>query len=68
MKKIGLALGGGGAKGIAHIPMLELLDELGVRPHRIAGTDILDFHMADEIYQQAAPAVAELRHKLAKLL
>jgi NTE family protein len=40
MKKIGLALGGGGAKGIAHIPMLELLDELGVRPHRIAGTSI----------------------------
>ena len=34
----------------------------------ITGIDILDFHMADEIYQQAAPAVAELRHKLAKLL
>lgn len=40
MKKIGLALGGGGAKGIAHIPMLELLDELGIRPNRIAGTSI----------------------------
>ena len=38
--KIGLALGGGGAKGLAHIPMLELFDELGIRPHRMAGTSI----------------------------
>jgi NTE family protein len=38
--EIGLALGGGGARGLAHIPMLELLDEMGVRPHRIAGTSI----------------------------
>jgi len=38
--KIGLALGGGGAKGLAHIPMLEVLDELEIRPHRIAGTSI----------------------------
>jgi NTE family protein len=38
--KIGLALGGGGARGLAHVPMLEALDALGVRPHRIAGTSI----------------------------
>lgn len=38
--RIGLALGGGGAKGLAHIPMLEVLDELGLRPQRIAGTSI----------------------------
>lgn len=38
--RIGLALGGGGAKGLAHIPVFELLDELGIRPHRIAGTSI----------------------------
>jgi NTE family protein len=38
--RLGLALGGGGAKGLAHIPMLEALDELGIRPHRIAGTSI----------------------------
>jgi NTE family protein len=38
--RIGLALGGGGAKGLAHILMLEALDELGIRPHRIAGTSI----------------------------
>lgn len=38
--KIGLALGGGGARGLAHIQVLETLDELGLRPHRIAGTSI----------------------------
>ena len=38
MKKIGLALGGGGAKGFAHIPMLEVFDELGIEIHAISGT------------------------------
>jgi len=37
---IGLALGGGGARGLAHILMLEVFDELGVRPKIIAGTSI----------------------------
>lgn len=32
-----LALGGGGARGLAHIATLEALDELGVRPRFIAG-------------------------------
>ena len=38
--RIGLALGGGGARGLAHVPMLEAMDELGIRPYRIAGTSI----------------------------
>ncbi len=38
--RLGIALGGGGARGIAHIPMLEVLDELQIRPYRIAGTSI----------------------------
>ena len=38
--RIGVALGGGGAKGLAHILMLEVLDELNIRPYRIAGTSI----------------------------
>ncbi len=38
--KIGLALGGGGAKGLAHIPMLEVLDELNITPHHVTGTSI----------------------------
>jgi NTE family protein len=36
----GLALGGGGARGLAHIVVLEAFDELGVRPSLIAGTSI----------------------------
>ena len=28
--KIGLVLGAGGAKGLAHIPVLKLLEELGI--------------------------------------
>jgi len=38
--KVALALGGGGARGIAHIPVLEALDDLGIRPAAIAGTSI----------------------------
>lgn len=37
-KRIGLALGGGGARGLAHIHILETLDELGIVPHAISGT------------------------------
>jgi NTE family protein len=37
---IGLALGGGSARGLAHIPMLEVFDELGIRPKVIAGCSI----------------------------
>src|SRR5438105_2446485 len=39
-KTIALALGGGGARGIAHIAVLETLDDLGRRPVAIAGTSI----------------------------
>ncbi|KAB2866524.1 MAG: patatin-like phospholipase family protein [Bauldia sp.] len=38
--RIGLALSGGGARGLAHIPVLEALDDLGIRPSVIAGTSI----------------------------
>ncbi|MFP5076006.1 patatin-like phospholipase family protein [Rhizobium sp. YIM 134829] len=37
---IGLALGCGGARGLAHIQVLEALDELGLRPSVIAGASI----------------------------
>jgi len=39
-KSIGLALGGGGARGIAHIIVLEAFDELGLKPDVISGTSI----------------------------
>ncbi len=35
-----LALGGGGARGLAHIAVIEALDEMGVRPSFIAGCSI----------------------------
>ena len=37
---IGLALGSGGANGLAHIAILQVFDELGIVPDRIAGTSI----------------------------
>ena len=37
---IGQALGGGSARGLAHVLMLEALDELGLKPVAIAGTSI----------------------------
>lgn len=37
---IALALGGGGARGIAHLHVLEVLDEVGIRPIAIAGSSI----------------------------
>lgn len=38
--KIGLVLSGGGAKGIAHIRVLQALDSLGIVPDYIAGTSM----------------------------
>ena len=38
--KIGYAFGGGGAKGIAEIGVLRVLEEAGIRPDYITGTSI----------------------------
>jgi NTE family protein len=40
MKKVGVALGGGGAKGFAHIAYLQAMDEMGVKPSCISGTSM----------------------------
>jgi len=37
---IGLALGGGGARGLAHIKILQVMDEFGLKPKAIAGTSM----------------------------
>lgn len=39
-RRIGLALGAGGANGLAHIEMLEVLEKMELSPHRIAGSSI----------------------------
>lgn len=38
--RVGLVLGSGGARGLAHIVVLETLDRLAIRPVEIAGTSI----------------------------
>jgi NTE family protein len=38
--RIGLALGAGGARGFAHIPVLEAFDELGLKPVAVSGASI----------------------------
>src|SRR5215471_14944549 len=35
-----VAFGGGGARGLAHIHVIEVLNELGIRPTAIAGSSI----------------------------
>ena len=39
-RKIGLALGGGGARGLAHLGVYQRLVELGVDIHCVSGTSI----------------------------
>lgn len=36
--KIGLALGGGAARGFAHVGVIQVLEEAGIRPNLVAGT------------------------------
>ena len=38
--EVQLVLGGGGARGLSHIPALEAFDELGIKPAHMAGTSM----------------------------
>ncbi|GIL03153.1 MAG: patatin [Alphaproteobacteria bacterium] len=40
MKEVALVLGGGGARGLAHVHVIEAFDDLGVRPRVIVGSSI----------------------------
>lgn len=70
-----LALGGGGARGLAHIHIIETLDELGIRPVAISGSSIgaiLGAAMASgmsgrEIHDYASGVVAKPREVAARL-
>ncbi len=59
--RIGIALGAGGAKGVAHIPMLEALDELGITPHCVSGSSI--GAVMGALYASGLPA-AEIRETI----
>ncbi len=39
-KTVAVAFGGGGARGIAHVHIIEVLDELGIKPVAVSGTSI----------------------------
>lgn len=39
-KTLGLALGGGGARGVAHLGLLQALEENGIKPDYISGTSM----------------------------
>ena len=39
-KRLGIALGGGGARGLAHIGFLKILADLDITPHIVSGTSI----------------------------
>ena len=62
-KTFALALGGGGARGIAHIALIEALDEMNVRPVAIAGTSI--GALIGAAYAAGMPGKAIRRHVLA---
>ncbi len=59
---IGLALGGGGARGLAHIVMLEAFDELGLKPDVIAGSSMGALVAA--AYASGIPALEIRKHAL----
>jgi NTE family protein len=63
--RIGLALGGGSARGLAHIPILEAFDELGIRPTVIAGCSM--GALIGAAYASGIPA-KELRGHAQRLL
>lgn len=65
MKSVGLALGGGGARGIAHIPVLELFDEMGLRPSCIAGTSI---GAIIGVFYASGACGMEIRQRIGELL
>ncbi len=50
--RIGLALGGGSARALAHILVLEVLDELGVKPAAMAGLTPTEVREAIELVRR----------------
>lgn len=73
--RIGLALGGGSARGLAHVLMLEAFDELGVKPAIIAGTSMGAIcgaayaagHSGAELRQEMIAIFGKRRHLLKRL-
>lgn len=62
---VALALGAGGARGLAHIVLLEALDELGIRPTALAGCSM--GAIVGGAYCAGLPARALRRHAIAMM-
>jgi NTE family protein len=73
--RIGLALGGGSARGLAHVLMLEAFDELGLVPAIIAGTSMGAIcgaayaagHTGAELREELMAVFGRRRHLLKRL-
>jgi NTE family protein len=73
--RIGLALGGGSARGLAHVLMLEAFDELGAKPAIIAGTSMGAIcgaayaagHSGAELRQELIAIFGKRRHFLKRM-
>jgi NTE family protein len=63
--KLGVALGGGGVRGLAHVPILQVLDDLQMRPSLIAGTSM--GAIVGALYASGTSA-REIREVIAKRL
>lgn len=63
--KVGLALGGGGARGIAHIGVLKVLESEGINIHMISGTSFGS--IVGAMYAQN-PAILPLQEKVLAFL
>ncbi len=59
-KKIGLALGGGGARGIAHLGVLYILEKYAIPIDMIAGTSIGAIVAAMYAYHQDVSTISQL--------
>lgn len=70
--RIGLALGGGIARGWAHIGVLRRLDEIGLVPDVVCGTSmgalVGGFYLANELERLAAVAGTLTRIRMLRLL
>ena len=65
MKRIGIAFGGGGARGLAHIAIIETFEELGIKPSLISGSSIGAIIGA---FYAAGYSSDEMKSKLQRLL
>ena len=60
LPRIGLALGGGAARGFAHIGVIQVLEENGIRPDMVAGTSAGSLVAAMYASGKTGPEMANL--------